>query len=81
MASNMNPFQLIGMMRNSGNPQQFILSMLEKQGAGNPLLANLLSLAQNNNAQGIEQVARNICQERGIDFDKEFKDFKQQFGL
>jgi hypothetical protein len=42
---------------------------------------NLLRLAQNNQTADIEQIARNICAQRGIDFDKEFTAFKQQLGL
>ena len=82
MASNLNPFQLIGMMRKSGNPQSFMINMLESQGgARNPMIANLITLAKNNDNKGIEQIARNVMKERGLDFDKEFNDFKQQFGL
>lgn len=77
----MNPIQLIGMMKNSGNPEQFMINMLEQQSGNNPLLLNLVNLAKSGNQTGIEQVARNILKERGFDFDKEFKDFKQQFGL
>lgn len=82
MAFNLNPLQLIGMMRKSGNPQAFMINMLENQGgAGNPMIANLITLAKNNDNKGIEQIARNVMKERGLDFDKEFNDFKQQFGL
>ncbi len=82
MASNgMNPLQLIGMMRRSGNPQQFLINMLEQQSGGNPMFANLITLAKNNDTQSIEQIARNILKERGLDFDKEFADFRNQFGL
>ena len=72
--------QLIGMMRRSGNPQAFMMNMLQ-QNMNNPLLTTLLSLAQQNDTQGIEQIARNVVQERGLDYDKEFEDFKQQLGL
>ena len=82
MASNgMNPLQLIGMMRRSGNPQQFLINMLEQQSGGNPMFTNLINLAKNNDTQSIEQIARNILKERGLDFDKEFADFRNQFGL
>jgi hypothetical protein len=42
---------------------------------------NLLSLAQAGNTADIEKIARNICAQRGIDFDKEFTAFKQSLGL
>lgn len=68
------------MMRRSGNPQAFMMNMLQ-QNMNNPLLTTLLSLAQQNDTQGIEQIARNVVQERGLDYDKEFEDFKHQLGL
>ena len=81
MTSNLNPMQLIGMMRKSGNPQSFMINMLESQGEGNPMIANLVTLAKNNDEKAIEQIARNVMKERGLDFDKEFEDFKKQLGL
>ena len=66
-----NPMQLIQMIKSGQNPQQLMLNMLQDQAQSNPVGANLLALAQNNNAQGIEQFARNFCASRGVDFDKE----------
>jgi hypothetical protein len=40
-----------------------------------------LFLAKNNRTKDIEQIARNMAKEKGIDFDKEFTAFKQRFGL
>ena len=42
---------------------------------------NLLSLAQQGKTADIEKIARNICAQRGVDFDKEFTAFKQSLGL
>lgn len=75
------PIQIIQMIKNGGNPQQIVLSMLEQSSAGNPVLQNLLQLAQNNDKQGIETFAKNMMKERGLDFDKEFTAFKNLLGL
>ena len=75
-----NPNQLIQMIKGGQNPQQLLMSILEGQMAGTPMGQNLLQLVKNNQPQGIEQIARNICQERGIDFDKEFSAFRQMLG-
>ena len=78
----MNPLmQFMQMMRNGGNPQQMVMEMLQKQANNSPIGQNLLKMAQNNDGKGIEQVARNLCAQRGLDFDKEFAAFKQQLGL
>lgn len=81
MASNMNPMQMMQFIRNSGNPQQFIMNMLEQQSGSNPMMANLLNLAKQNKTGDIEQIARNMLKEQGKDYDKEFANFKQMFGL
>jgi hypothetical protein len=72
-----NPMDIIAMIRSGQNPQQLMLQILERGVAeGNPLMGNLLNLAKQNRTADIEQVARNICAERGVDFDKEFNSFK-----
>lgn len=81
MASNMNPMQMMQFIRNSGNPQQFMMNMLEQQSGNNPMMANLLNLAKQNKTSDIEQIARNMLKEQGRDYDKEFANFKQMFGL
>lgn len=76
--SDMNSFI---QMAKSGDPQQLVMNMLQQNAQGNPMFANILSLAQNGNTQEIESIVRNMARERGIDFDKEFNSFKQMFGL
>lgn len=75
----MNPIQIIQMIKSGSNPQQLIMSFLQQQ--NNPMANNLLQMAQNGNTSGIEQIARNICAQKGLDFDKEFNSFKQQLGI
>lgn len=76
--SDMNNFM---QMAKNGNPQQIVMNMLQQNAQGNPMFANILSLAQNGNTQEIENIVRNMARERGIDFDKEFNSFRQMFGL
>ena len=54
MGFQMNPMQLIGMLKNSGNPQQMIITMLEQCAQGNPVMENLINLAKNNDTKSIE---------------------------
>lgn len=77
----LNPIQFITMMKNGQNPQQLMLNFLESQASGSPMAENLLTLAKNKDGKGIEKIARNLCKERGVDFDKEFTAFKQMLGL
>lgn len=76
----MNPVQqMIQMAKMGQNPEQLVLQFLQTQ--NNPMSQNLLNLARAHNTQDIEKIARNICQSRGLDFDKEFTAFKQSLGL
>ena len=80
MNSNMNPFQMIQMLK-GGNPQSFVFQMLEQNAQNNPFFANILQLAKSNKTNEIEQIAINMCKEKGIDFNKEFNSFKNNLGL
>ena len=76
-----NPMELIQMIRSGKNPQQLMLSVLEGQMGGTPMGANLLNLARNGQTKEIEQIARNLSQQQGIDFDKEFANFCKMLGI
>ena len=73
--------QLISMLRGGGNPQQLVMSLLQNEMGNTPMGQNLLSLAQKGDAPQIEEIARNICKQKGVDFDKEFSAFKQLLGI
>lgn len=81
MPLQVNPIQLIQMIRQGQNPQQLLMSILEQSAKNNPMGANLLQLVKENKTDQIEQIARNFSKERGLDFDKEFNAFKQQLGI
>lgn len=75
----MNPMQLMQMFK-GGNPQQFIQQIMgNNRIMQNPMAKNVLNMAQNGDMKGIEQLGRNVAKEKGIDFDKAFADFKNQF--
>ena len=73
--------QLLQAIKRGQNPDQLMISMLQNQVGNNPIGQNLIKMAQNNDTKGIEQVARNLCAQRGLDFDKEFATFRKQLGL
>ena len=75
-----NPMQLIQMIKGGRNPQQLVMNILQNQGQNNPILNNAVNMAQNGNASGLEMLARNLATQKGLDFDKEFANFKQQLG-
>ena len=74
-----NGYQLIQMIKSGGNPQQLVMSVLNQRAQENPMFANMLKVANTNDTKGLEQIARNLAKERGMDFDKEFANFRQIF--
>lgn len=75
----MNPMALLQMLK-GGNPKTFLMNMISNQiGNQNPMVNNLIDMAKNGDNQGIETFARNLFKEKGMDFDKEFKNFMDQF--
>lgn len=75
-----NPMQIMQMMRN-GNPQQVIMGMMKKRAGNNPVLNNALNMAEKGDSKGIEQLARNLCKENGVDPDNAMRQIKSQFGM
>ena len=69
----MNPMQFL---RGIKNPQQFVMNMLGQN--QNPMATQLMKMVKTGNTNQIEQFARNICKERGMDFDKQFAEFMKQ---
>lgn len=59
------------------NPKQFIMNYIKN--TSNPMITNLIQMAEKGNTQSIETFARNFFQERGRNFDKEFAEFKKNF--
>ena len=78
MNNNMMSF-FMNMMRSGGNPEAMLMQMLQQQNT--PMSSNILNMAERKDITGLEQLARNLCQQRGIDFDSEFKAFKEQLGF
>lgn len=71
--------QIVQMFR-GGNPQQFIQQIMgNSQIMDNPMAKNVIDMAQNGNMQGIEQMARNLCKEKGLDADQVMQQIKSRF--
>lgn len=72
----MNPITVIKQYMLQGLTPKGILN---KMNINNPILNNVINMAQNGNTKGVETFARNICKQRGLDFDTEFNKFKDTF--
>lgn len=72
----MNIFQ---MMRGC-SPQQFMQQIMSNnQMINNPMIKNAAKMAQNGDTSGIEEMARNLCKEKGLNADDLFSQMKNRF--
>ena len=69
----MNPINAIKQYMLQGLTPKGILSRMS---INNPILNNVITMAQNGDTKGVENFARNICKQKGLDFDTEFSKFK-----
>ena len=67
------------------NPQMAIQAlvgnMMQNNLQNNPLFERAKQMAQGKNDEQLMQTAKNLCQQQGIDFDRAFAQFKQQYKL
>lgn len=77
----MNPLMMMAMQMFKGgkNPEQIANNLIANNMGNNPMMNNLLNMAKNSNNKGLEQFARNMCKEKGIDFEKEYNNFISNF--
>ena len=73
----LNPVQMMGMMR---NPKQAINSMFQQNLQGNPLFKRAQQMAEGKTPEQLQQVAQNLCQQKGIDLNQALQQFQSQFG-
>ena len=68
--NNLNPMQLLGMLK-SGNPQEVATQIIQQNFSSDPMMQNLLKMAQSGNEQGIKQFATQFFSSQGRDFNSE----------
>ena len=74
-----NPVQFVQMMR---NPQQLMQYMMSNsQVMQNPISKNALEMYQRGDKQGLNELADNLCKERGIDRKEFEKQIMSQIGM
>ena len=64
------------------NPQQFIQQMMSNsQAMQNPMIANAIQMYQKGDKNGINQLAQNLCKEKGTTLEEMSQKIKSQFGM
>lgn len=75
-----NPMQFMQIMQ-SKNPQQALMNVLNQQSRNNPILKNVFDMVQNGDSKGIEEMARNLAKEKGVNADEAVQQIRKQFGI
>lgn len=74
-------FKIINSFKNQ-DPSAIVTNMVnEAASQGNPIMQNLANLIKEGRTDEIEDIVRNVAKERGLDYDKEFKAFRDTFKL
>ena len=75
----MNPLQFMKAMR---NPQEFMQKMMEnRQVMQNPIAKNAMEMYQKGDTKGLQDMAENLCKERGTTVDDVKSQIMAQFGM
>lgn len=72
-----NSMQFINMLKGIKSPKDAVINMIKTN--NNPMVKNLVEMAENGNSKGVEEFARNLFKEQNRDFDKEFGEFMKNF--
>ena len=72
-----NPMQFMNMLKGFKSPKDAVISMIKSN--NNPMVKNLVEMAEKGDNEGIEKFARNMFKEQGRDFDSEIKQFMNNF--
>lgn len=74
-----NPLNFVQIMR---NPQAFLQqAMNNSQIMSNPISKNALEMYQKGDKQGLNELADNLCKEKGINRSDFERQIKSQFGM
>ena len=74
-----NPLNFVQMMR---NPQAFMQqAMNNSQIMQNPISRNAIEMYQRGDIRGINELANNLCKEKGTSYEEMAKQIKSQIGM
>ena len=72
-----NPMQFMNMFKGIKNPKDAVINMVKSN--NNPMIKNLVEMAEKGDTKGVENFARNLYAQQGKDFDQEFNEFMSNF--
>lgn len=69
---------VLNLVRVFRNPEPFMRQIMNSpQFKSNPMAQNVMDMRDKNDVQGLTDMAKNVCKEKGIDFDALYSQLKQ----
>ena len=73
---------IFGLMQAAKNPQAFMQNLMNNSQINqNPIAKNALEMYQRGDSRGINELADNLCKERGINRQDLEKEIRSKFGI
>ena len=72
-----NSMQFMNMLKSIKNPKEAVINMVKSN--NNPMIKNLVEMAEIGQNDKIEEFARNLYREQNRNFDQEFGEFMKNF--
>lgn len=68
---------LMQMIQRGGNPKMILSQMMSNsQFSNNPIMKNTFDMMNRGDSKGLEQLARNLCKEKGLNPEEIMSQFK-----
>lgn len=68
---------LMQMIQCGGNPKMILIQMMSNsQFSNNPIMKNTFDMMNRGDSKGLEQLARNLCKEKGLNPEEIMSQFK-----
>lgn len=60
---------ILDMLKMIQNPKQYAMNYIKQN--NNPIISNMIEQAEKGNTKEVENIARNLFKNQGVDFDKD----------
>lgn len=68
-----SPIEMVNLLRGR-NPQEFAMTMIKNNNINDPMITQLIQLAQNGDINSLTQTAQDLFAKQGRNFNQEFSD-------
>lgn len=73
------PQPVMNMIKNKMTQGMTPKGIVQQMVGNNPILMNVMQMAENGDNEGVEKFARNICKQRHINYDEQLQALKNSF--